>query len=341
MPDFILRRTPYTKGGRRGQSRYWSIEFRDHHEIPHRLATGLKVERDADSIGRSVMELVRIRRRGDTLDTRLGTWIDRQPKRLVDHLIEWDIIDRIADEFTLLEHLLGKKDADGHIVHMGYYQFLEGRNRGDRNARQQTTRIKRTFEACGLTYWQDLRKPSAITNIATWLGRQRGIATSEGIVGTTYNAYVTALRGFGNWMHKKAKRVQDNPLADLEPVNNAAIDKTERSALSFEELDWLMRVTRSEGVVRFHVPSSDRADAYLFHQYTGIRPGQARELRVADFQLNARPPIVKSLAKDVKTGKAQVLELHDVLAAALRERFTTKLPESWHLVSGRTTTWRT
>lgn len=114
-------------------------------------------------------------------------------------------------------------------------------------------------------------------------------------------------------------------LEALKAPKNAAVDSEERRALAVEEMHHLLKATAA-GPVRSGLTGAERALFYRFAFETGMRPGQIRNLTVADFDLTADPPTVTTQARYVKRRRMQTQIFRPALAVVLRDLFKSKLP---------------
>ena len=149
--------------------------------------------------------------------------------------------------------------------------------------------------------------------VSGWLSQQR----SQGTAAATSNYYLQAVAGFARWLVKH-RRMADNPLAPLTPVNVKTDRRHDRGVLNQEEFDALIRTTRPAEPYR-GLSGDDRATLYLVASYTGLRASELASLTPAGFDLNTGHPTVRVAAAYTKNGQEAVLPLRPDLAGMLRD----------------------
>lgn len=318
--EYKLFKPSYIRSGERRRSATFNIRFRDHLNRRQTLAASER-ERDAHTLAGRVMELVQIRRRGEALDARMVRWLDAQPRNIVERLTDLEIIDPVAAtaETTLLDHLEGRKDADGKVIEPGYRAKLVAKRDTDQHVNQQITRIRELLDHCEFAHYRDLVRPGAALKVEVWLGKRRDDGE---INGATFNHYIGAVKGFCRWLAKEGK-APTIALASLEKVDNPDMDAKPRRELSVGELDWLVGAAE-KGRDRFKVNGAERALLYRVSFYTGLRPGTVRKLTVGDFDVSANPAIVTCPAKSMKRRKLHPQVVHSALVETLNKRFKDK-----------------
>ena len=322
--EYRVFRPTYTQDGETRTSANYHVDFRDHLRRRQTLTAGPR-ESGAHKLAGRLLELVDCRRQSTQPNPRLQRWLDAIPSRLRERLGKMDLITVRAAELDkpLKQHLEGVKDDAGTVTEPGFQQAREAKGTRADSVSAVVRRIARVLEGCSFTFWQDLMQPGATTAAAVYLGQLR---QNKKINGTSYNYHVRDLKSFCRWMAKRLE-VGIAPLEDLESVDNAASDAGERRALTMEEMLWLIGTTdAATEPSKTGLSGEERALLYRFAFESGIRPNQIRQLIVADFDLEASPPIVTSQARYVKRRRKHVQVLTPGMAALLAERFKSKLP---------------
>jgi site-specific recombinase XerD len=97
------------------------------------------------------------------------------------------------------------------------------------------TRLRAVLKGCGVARIGDLNAARA----ADWLAQQR----DGGMSAATSNYYLQAVAGFARWLVKH-RRMADNPLAPLTPINTKTDRRHDRGVLNADEFAALIRATR-------------------------------------------------------------------------------------------------
>lgn len=119
--------------------------------------------------------------------------------------------------------------------------------------------------------------------------------------------YIQALKQFGRWLYKPARRVRE-PLLDELVKYTVSKQARPRSAFTADEIIKLVAVTKASKEYRFTMSGPDRAMAYLLAVVTGFRRNELRSLTPGSF--NSSGTVV--LAADAtKNRKAAVVMLPD------------------------------
>lgn len=306
------------------------VEFADHLNGTHRWPLD-KSPAVAKHHADNILALVEARRIGEAPDDKVSKWLDTIPNGLRQKLTETGIIDPVhaARELPLAVHIDGQTDAAGKLTLPGFKQHLLTGSKGDRRedyAETRAGRVRRTFAACGLTYWRDLSAPGVATRIHGYLAKLRAGEVDGGkrINGQTYNNFTREIRAFCRWMVAD-KRATSNPLADLKGVGDKDSDARVRRELSVEELRWLVAITEKAGGWEGFT-GDDRAAVYRFAYETALRTGALRALTVGVFKLDGDTPHVVIPARFQKNGKAKLHPIRTGSVTWLLERFRSRTP---------------
>ncbi len=134
----------------------------------------------------------------------------------------------------------------------------------------------------------------------------------------TFNHYVDACFGFGNWLKRKAKRVPANPFDGIEKLNAQEDVRHPRRALTAEEFSQLVQSARSSGVPIQCYDGETRARIYIMSYLTGLRRKELASLTPASFSLDASQPMLTVEAAHSKHRRKDKLPLHPELVGMLR-----------------------
>jgi len=303
--------------GKRRKTPNWYVEFKDHHGLQRRIP-GTLDKAATEAIGRKVDKLVALRVAHEEPTGDLALWVESLPPAMIERLVKYDLIDsrRIAAGKPLKDHV-----AD-------YEKYLRDiKRRNPQHVETQKKRIEAIIKAARASYWSDLtgRIASALTKAQT----------ERGFTDTTYNAYLTAMKAFCNWMIGDG-RASTSP---AHTVKRRDVEQTEyRRAMTEEEAKELIAYTASaadqsgvdkKGRVKWVMSGPDRALLFLLAIQTGFRAGAIRRLRVRDFKLGVEKPTVTLKGKAATKNKKDMTQpLQPRTAAALKAAFARKLPDA-------------
>lgn len=119
------------------------------------------------------------------------------------------------------------------------------------------------------------------------------------------------------------RRVCENPVAHLKPLNARTDRRRERRALEVDEVRRLLSSTRASDE-RYGMSGPERAWLYRIAVETGLRVNELRSLTVASFDLDAS--VVTVEAGYSKRRREDTLPLRPDTAAELKSFFSGKLP---------------
>jgi integrase len=317
MQKYSLFKPSYKKAGVCGTSNTHHIRFNDHRGRRQTLAGFTDANKTHQFAGK-LMRLVECRQSDSTPSPELAKWLDTQPDKIRRRFEAMDLIsaESTQEDRPLLIHL----DGDGTTV--GYVQAMRARGATDGYITTTINRLKAVLAGCGFIHFAQLAGAGASTTVEVWLGDRR---EKKLINGSTFNKTVADLKRFCRWLHKEG-RARTIAMTNLQRVGNADADAIQRRSLSADEARCLVDAAAASPRTLEGVTGEERAHLWRFLFTTGIRPGQLRELKVSDFDLESNPPTVKAAARFVKRRKVHVQELQAGIAADLRRRFAKKLP---------------
>src|SRR5205823_1299048 len=115
----------------------------------------------------------------------------------------------------------------------------------------------------------------------------------------TSNQYLVHIQAFVRWLVKK-KKARSNPLEDIEPANAEADRRHDRRALTAEELERVLTVTRASKHVFRGLDGEARYHLYFVGCLTGFRASALASLTPAHFDLDGAVPVVILAAREDK-----------------------------------------
>ncbi len=190
-----------------------------------------------------------------------------------------------------------------------YEAILRARDRTERHVRMTRTYISRILEGCRFVYPADLEAAP----VASWLAGRRAARMSA----SQSNHYLRAAKSLTRWLWRQ-RRLPDDPLAGLDPVNEATDRRRLRRALPVEELAWLIDCTAQSGRPFRKLSGPDRAILYRTAAYTGLRASELASLTPESFELDGAVPRVHLAAEFSKRRSHDTVPLFDELVGELR-----------------------
>lgn len=190
-----------------------------------------------------------------------------------------------------------------------YKLFMEAKENSDKHVYQVATRTQKVIRGCKFVFPSDV-SPSAVQVFVASL-RKKGRSAQ------TSNFYLQAMKQFMNWMVKD-RRVPDNPLRILSPVNVRKDRRHDRRALVPEELARLIEAA-NEGKAVEGMKGPVRGMMYLFSAFTGLRRKELASLKIGSLDLNSESPTVVIAAAYSKNGRADKIPLHPIVAQTLQQ----------------------
>jgi integrase len=200
------------------------------------------------------------------------------------------------------------RDLTEHLA--DFIQSLTSKGRTERYVKLVKGRIAKLLKT------SNMKQPSEIT--VERVEKALIVIQEQDNIGLkTVNHYSLAMKGFVNWM--VPSRMPRNPLQKLE-LRNAETDvRHQRRALRPEEFTCLIETARNSKRTIQHYDGETRSRIYLLSFLTGLRRAEIASLTPESFDLKAIPPTLVVEAATSKRRKKDVLPLHDVLVAMLKE----------------------
>ncbi len=187
-----------------------------------------------------------------------------------------------------------KRDLAAHLADLG--DHLRAKGTGDKQRGQIVSRVRKVCDGCAFTFPQDIQSAAVEAYL---LGRRQLRKKDGGFSTQTSNFYLAAARQFCRWMVRK-KRLPEDPLADLAPLN-ADLDRRHlRRDLKPEELQRLFDTTLASAADYRGLSGADRHMLYHTACGTGFRSFALSTLTPESFDLDATPPAVTVAAAYTK-----------------------------------------
>jgi integrase len=177
---------------------------------------------------------------------------------------------RLEDEARMIREGLSvpvsqsdrKAPLDHHLE--ASEKHLRNRDVSRKQVYEVTTKIRRVLTGCGFSRVADLKAHE----VESYLECLR----SEGLSKQTSNHYLRALKQFCRWL-KRAKRIDENPLADIPMLNVQTDRRHDRRPLLIEEFTLLVAAAESGPPIE-GISGADRAMMYILSAWTGYRKGE-------------------------------------------------------------------
>ncbi len=297
----VFRRRYTAKTGKEKLAKNWYVEFNDHNHTRRQLP-GFPEKKLTEELGRKLERLARTRRLNEPPDAELAAWLEAADSKTKTALAKWGMLDSRS--------VAGAKPLAEHIG--DYRKHLEAKNNTPDHINPTISRIEAIANGCGFLFISDISG----STVATWLKDQRE-ADAFGI--STSNAYLTALKGFCNWLVKD-RRANENPVVHLARLNAETDIRRQRRSLSQEDFGLLIEATRT-GEEVCGLTGRERQMLYQVAAYTGLRASELASLTERSFDLEAEHPTVTVAAGYSKHRRKDTLPLNADLVVSLREWF--------------------
>ena len=184
--------------------------------------------------------------------------------------------------------------------------------------------------------------PRGINDLAE-IGRWRtAYEAQKSTMGSgTSNHYVTALRGFGKWLAKNAKRADSNPFENLDKIDARADVRKDRRVLPSVQFNQLIIATSRSAACFKGLNGNDRAMIYTLAAYTGLRASEIGSLTKDSFDfeestVTARPAYTKNnelavipLRSDLAQRIQEYLRNRPLQTLSINERNKRVWPGTW------------
>ena len=306
-----------SKNGKTVDYDRWYIDFTDHLDRRQRWQ-GFANKKLTESVGRSIVELVRYKIAQQQPDPSLILWLETIPDTLRKRLVKAGILDtkRAAGAKSLLLHL---KD---------FKTNLRDKGRTEKYIKLTASRIKSTIVGCKFRSWSDI-SPSGIENYLASLRENhlQGEDIVEGINAKTFNNYMGAIKQFCRWMVSD-HRAAESPIAHLKKIEAGKVkseQRRNRRVLEISQLCHLLAVTMDQPT-RFGLTGPHRAMSYRLAAESGLRANEIRSLTRDSFDLDNCTVTIHGAS--AKNRKSATLPLKTDTVVVLEPFLKNKLPSA-------------
>ncbi len=192
-------------------------------------------------------------------------------------------------------------------------------------------------------YWRKQGAPilprgqNSLTEIAKW--RATYVDEKSTMGAGTSNHYVTALRGFGRWLVKHAKRAETNPFENLDKIDARGDVRKDRRVLSTVEFAALVAAANESPQSYRGLSGEDRAMMYTLAGYTGLRAGEVASLKTNSFDFQSATPTVTVEPAYTKNSELAVIPLRLDLAERLKSYLLNREPVTLSIKRRAETVW--
>ena len=201
-----------------------------------------------------------------------------------------------------------------------YEQTLRNRERSDIHISVTMNAVREVFAACGFVFWRDIKDEKVEAYLRDLRQGERHLSHRRS------NAYLVACQSFCNWVVNDRVWTRESPLRGLKKLDVKQDPRHTRRAITVEELRRLLATTAT-GPERYGMGGWERCLVYWCAALTGLRAGEIRRLRVADFDLAGATVTVRAV-KATKNKQTRQQPLNAKICAALREFFGSRPPDS-------------
>jgi len=225
----------------------------------------------------------------------------------------------ITDRFK--EHR--KRPMAEHLEDFG--QSLLAKGGTAKNAKQVKLRVKRVFDECKFTFWNDIQASKVqhtISGLRKYVKTKEGLKDLGEISAQTYNFYLKSVKQFCKWMVQDG-RASESPVEHLQTINVRADRRHDRRSLEPDEIRRLLEATQAAGK-RFGMTGYERALLYRLTAETGQRRDELKSLKKSSFDFENLTVTVD--AGYTKNKKPAVLPLRKDTALVLQKYLAGKMP---------------
>ncbi len=204
-------------------------------------------------------------------------------------------------------------------------------------AKTVLTRVKRVFDECKFTFWNELQA-SKIQHKISGLRKYVKIVEKKVINGKkvkipklkdlgeisaqTYNFYLKSVKQFCKWMVQD-RRASESSVEHLQTINIRTDRRHDRCSLEPDEIRRLLEAAQA-APKRFGMTGYQRALLYRLAAETGLRRDELKSLKKSSFDFD--DCTVTAEAGDTKNKKSAVLPLRKDTAIVLKQLLQGKLP---------------
>jgi len=285
------------------ESSFYTIVFRDHAGTERRLQ-GYRDKAATQILAENTGKVVYHRQAGEVLPAGLQEWVDSLPENIHSQLAAFGLVkSRRVVVSQALEELLGLFEQ--HLA--------VKRQRDAKYIMETTTKLRRTFKACGFKTFTDI-DDVVLDKYLLGLRKDKNLSTR------TLNGYLGAAQQFCRFAIRVLKVAKSSPLECMEGYGSVQSDRRrQRRALTASEVAKLLSTTAASEDERYGMSGPERALLYRFALTTGLRANEIRTLRVEHVDLDhPEGPVLYVEAAYSKHRERDTLPLHNSLVEPLR-----------------------
>jgi len=308
--------------GKVKESLNYNLTFRDHLQIEQRLVA-TPDKSTSEYIAKNITAIVSLKSSNQPLSPELRNFIEGQPKKLREKLLEWGIVDANTNAgFELL--VIYKEIKANHSKRMKYdvtgghvYYWQKSMQANERTSNyisESVAKVVRIIGGCKFITPSDINGEI----FKTWMSDLRNKGKSINAI----NGYLTSFKSFTRWLLKTC-RISENPIRYLQPLKKLDRERPRR-ALTIDEVNALITTTTVNADKHHGLTGYKRSLVYRLALGTGLRYNEIYTLKRGDITLETHPHITVK-ARNAKNKKAQTVPLSEELAKELEQYFTENL----------------
>lgn len=297
-------------GNTKSSDAKFSVQFRDHKGIVHRLA-GFTSKSATAELDRAIQRLVGVRKVNGAFEAADIAFLEACPEDILAKLVEFGLIENYISS--------AKKSISEHLT--DWALDMEVKSNTPKYVKETTEYVRKAVKSCKWRYASDINQGDF--NVFIKALKDKGRSAS------TLNHSIRAMKSFCAWL-KREKRATQNPVRYMKLLNQKADVRHHRRAMCIDELAQLLLFVERCGIKHHGLSGEARALLYHTAAHTGLRWSECRSIMRIDIDLEAEPPTVFLHAEYAKNRKDACLPLSDDLCARLKQYFTAHpvLPEA-------------
>jgi len=206
-----------------------------------------------------------------------------------------------------------------------FHQALLSKGNTAEYAKTVLTRVKRLFDECKFTFWNDIQASKVqhtISGLRKYVKTKAGLKDLGEISAQTYNFYLQVVKQFCKWMVQDG-RADKSPVEHLQAITVRTDRRHDRRSLEPDEIRRLLEATQAAGK-HFGMTGYQRALLYRLAAETGQRRNELKSLKKSSFDFENYTVTVE--AGYTKNKKPAVLPLRKDTALVLQEYLAGKMP---------------
>jgi integrase len=269
-----------TAGGKMRVSQgTWHIGFRDHLDRQQDIAA-FEDEGDSNVLASHIKNLVLWH--GKPLPPDLQAYCDQLRPRIAEALQACGLLE---EKESPLPGPLARPLVE---LVTEYGGTLAARGRNKLHVEKTIGMIHEVVTTCEFSVWSDIDRDKVDAFLRDLREGPRHIGYRRS------NAYLTAIKSFCNWIVNDRGWTGESPLRTLKGLDAREDRRHPRRVLSMPEFKRLLETT-VKGPERFGYTGRERAVLYALIFETGLRAGEVKRLRVADFDLQGHRVLVRGV----------------------------------------------